>query len=170
MGSEGWTGKPSGWPLGHSQRGSSWPRYTTGVLRENCSEDSLRSTVSLVPRPSLLRDHRAAVKPLVLEGVDSRVSMTALPANGRRLLLRGGAGRRRPEGASMSQLRLMTGPVRAAAVTLWHHPDDGWSLMVAVRRDFEEWSESSPGYYDHLTLAEALDVLEASLTGLLARG
>jgi hypothetical protein len=63
----------------------------------------------------------------------------------------------------VEQERLFDGPVRAAAVTLWADPDGSWRLMVVARRDFAAWGEVAPGYYDGLTLAEALDVVEATL-------
>ena len=59
--------------------------------------------------------------------------------------------------------RLFRGEVRAAQVTLWHEPHEGWRLTVAVRRDFEEWSESSADTYERLSLSEALDVLDTCL-------
>jgi hypothetical protein len=46
--------------------------------------------------------------------------------------------------------------------------EEGWHLQVAVRREGERWTSSSPWtHYDRLTSGELLDVLLEEVAGAL---
>lgn len=68
----------------------------------------------------------------------------------------------------MSQSPLFRPALAAVAITARYEFPDGWKVSVGTLREGETWGDVARSTYDHLTTAEALDVLEAEVGTLQA--
>lgn len=59
--------------------------------------------------------------------------------------------------------RLVAGEVEALSVQATYVVGLGWSLSIAARRQFQNWSQASRGDYDRLTTAEMVTTIDAAI-------
>lgn len=65
------------------------------------------------------------------------------------------------------QQRMFRLAPEAFTVSAHYVPAEGWTLALCVRRQAEQWSESTPNVYYALSTPELFDVLVADLAHAL---
>jgi len=61
------------------------------------------------------------------------------------------------------QGRMLPGAPEAFVVSAHYVVNEGWTMRISVRRQFQSWAGCSEGAYSYLTTGEAFDVMCAAI-------